>query len=81
MVVAGIRHMIAFELMLPLDNRLCIGYPQIPYVIVKQINMSAILSHPADQFGLFEICYVLLSYLNIHFFGAPFYMSLYVNQT
>ena len=80
MVVAGIRHMIAFELMLPLGNRLCIAYPQIPYVIVKQINMSAILSHPADQFGLFEIFYVLFSYLNIHFCDAPFFVGLHVNQ-
>ena len=72
--------MFHFELMLPFDNRFCISYPQIPYVVVYQILKLFFSTHPADQFGLFEVFYVPALYFGIHW-GAPFLVGLQVNQT
>ena len=64
-------------MMLPFDNRFGIVYPQISYVIVKQ--MAGILSPPADQLGLFKICYESFIRLHVHC-GAPLFVCFQVNQ-
>ena len=78
-VVADLWSLIVSKLMLPFSNRFGIAYPQIPYVIVKQMVITSFVPLPADQFALFEVPYVCFIYFGIHW-GAPFLVGLQVNQ-
>ena len=65
--------------MLPFDSWFCIFFLQILKAVGYQMAIVALVPHPADQFGLFEVCFVPSIYFSIHW-GAPLFAGLQVNQ-
>ena len=78
-IVALLKLITLFELVLPFNSRFGIASPQIYYVIVKQIDVVAILSHPTEQFALSEVFDVFSNCFSIHC-GAPLFAGFQVNQ-
>ena len=78
-VVADILIMITFQLMLTFNSWLCIFFLQILKTVVYQMAMISFIPHPADHFGLFEVCYSSPIHFSIHC-GAPLIVGLQVNQ-
>ena len=79
MVVADTRLKVILELMLPFNGWFCIAYPQIPYIVVYQLVMIALIPFPADQFALFQVSYVSPINLSINC-GTPLLVGFQVNQ-
>ena len=81
MAVADNWGFIAFELMLPFNGRFCIFFFQIlkAVVVVYELEIVILATHPAEQLGLFEVFYVFSIHFSIHC-GAPLFVGLQVNQ-
>ena len=65
--------------MLPFNRWFCIFFLQILKAVVYQMAMVVLDTHPADQFGLSEACYVPSNHFSIHC-DAPLFVGLQVNQ-
>ena len=65
--------------MLPFNWWFCIFFLQILKPVIHELALVARETHPAEQLGLFEICYVSPIILSIHC-GAPLSVCFQVNQ-
>ena len=65
--------------MLPFNCWFCIFFLQILKPVIYELALVARETHPAEQLGLFEICYVSPIILSIHC-GAPLSVCFQVNQ-